>query len=264
MKTDHNNGKIINYLEASYDTYFFDGDYRERNHLNMICNAFTRALNERPRLPHTVIIITSAKFFSKQETFLPSEADKKIRWILKEMDHNLKTRKEDIPYKSHQGQRTRIIWMQVLPTHADVWKLDAARKRDQSPFPERLTRFNKLLDKICTAKNHYFLEIKDIIDTDGKALSRYTGNLTDFGFELVFKEITRSVKFLDNKAREQEKDRIIEDEIKYLRLQNKLLQESQSETRNPSHRRTPDRHASHRRFHNPPAHHKHFQNKRTW
>lgn len=194
IKADHNNGKIVHYLEASYDTYFFDGDYRERNHLSMITNAFTRGLNERARLPHTVVLLTSSKFFAKQETFLPSEADKKIRWILKQVDHLLKSRKADIPYKSHQGQWTCVVWAQILPTHADMWKLQAAKRRDQSPFPERLTRFNKLLNKICTAKNHFFLEIKDIIDTDGKALSRYTGNPTDYGFELIFKEITRTIK----------------------------------------------------------------------
>lgn len=170
--------------------------------------------------------LQAINFLHLNAPFLPSEADKKIRWVLKELDHLLRTRKEDIPYKMHQGQRTRIIWMQVLPMHADVWKLNAAKKRDQSPFPERLRRFSKLLSKICVAKNHHFLEIKDIIDTDGKALSRYTGNPTEFGFELIFKEITRMVKILDEQAREAEKDRIIEDEIKHLHLQNQLLQDT--------------------------------------
>lgn len=260
MKTDHNNGQVLNYLESSYDTYFFDGDYRERNHLNMICNAFTRGLNERPRLPHTMVILTSNKFFLNQSTFLPSEADKKIRWILKEFDHLLRTRKEDIPYKAHQGQRTRIIWVQILPLHADVWKLKAAKKRDQSPYPERLNRFNKLLFKICEAKNHHFLEIKDIIDTDGKALSRYTGNPTEFGFELIFKEITRTVKILDSQAREQEKDRIMEDEIKHLRLQNKLLQERSGRSH---HYTSPEGNKLHRNEQSA-SYHKRFRKDRNW
>lgn len=265
LKADHNNGKTINYIESSYDTYCFDGDYRERNHLNMICNAFTRGLNERPRLPHTVVIITSGKFFAKQETFLPSEADKKIRWIFKELDHQLRSRKADIPYKSHRGLRTRIIWMQILPVHADVWKLDAAKNRDKSPFPERLTRFNKLLGKTCVAKNHHFLEIKDIIDTDGKALSRYTGNPTEFGFDLIFKEVNRTVKVLDAQAREQEKDRIIEEEIKHLRLQNKILQEQVASEKGTNRRyhRTPPRDTHNRRFERQNVNNQ-FPSKRNW
>lgn len=257
MKVDHNNGKVVNYIEASYDTYFFDGDYRERNHLNMICNAFTKGLNQRAKLPHTVIILTSGKFFNKQETFLPSEADKKIRWIFKEFDHLIRSRKQDIPYKSHQGMRTRILWVQVLPVHADLWKLEAAKQRDRSPYPERLERFNKLLSKICMAKNHGFIEIRDIIDTDGKALSRYTGNPTDFGFDMIFKEITRTLKILDTRAREHEKDKILEEELKQLRLQTQRLDNKYHSQRNLSGGRTPPteraafRNAYDRRSHSP-------------
>lgn len=209
----------------------------------MIGNAFTRALNERNRLPHTIILITSAKFFSKQETFLPSEADKKIRWIFKEIDHLTRSRRADMPYKAHMGRRLRILWVQVLPIHADVWKLEAAKKRDRSPFPERLTRFNKLLSKICLAKNHHFVQVHDIIDTDGKSLSRYTGNPTDYGFELLYRELTRTIKGLDVKAKQEEKDKMIEDELKYLKLQSRILKDQEHDyiTRTPTERRSRSR-----------------------
>lgn len=210
LELDHKKG-CENYLEENYDHYAYYPSFTETNVLSMIRNAFVEGLNRRARLPNAVIIILGEQFLTEDPTYLPSEFERKIKWILREIDILVKIRKGNLPPKAYVLGQPRIMWVQAFRT-----------RRGSAVHSDQLLKFNNLLRRMCMAKAVYTIPVEDAsircFDVDGK--TQITG-----GFKFLWQEIIAGLKLHDEKDRQYEINQLVDKRLKEMDLHKKSKDE---------------------------------------
>lgn len=189
-----------NYLHSNYDTYVFYPNFTENNVLTMVRNGFIEALNKRLKMPSAVIILTSDQLIVEDPLYLPSEVDRKIKWILREIDAAIKIRKDSLPVKAYTLGEPRLMWVRAFNN----------TKANHVPH-ETLMKFNNMLRKICISKAVYTIPLNTYqqstvrcFDFDGKT------KIKD-GFDLLWYDIIKGIQWHDSNDKLAEQQRIVKE-----------------------------------------------------
>lgn len=198
LQQDFDMGKE-NYLHQNYDTYIFYPQFTENNVL-MVRNAFIEALNRRLKLPSAVVIILSDQIIVEDPLYLPSEIDRKLKWILRELDSAVKIRKSLLPTKAYTFGEPRIMCVRA-----------ANNTKANYLSSEILMKYNNMLRKICMAKAVYTIPLNSynkgsqrLFEWDGKTQCKA-------GIEAFWMDIIHGIKRHDESDKMAEIAQIIKE-----------------------------------------------------
>lgn len=197
LQDDYNTGKD-NYLHANYDTYLFYPSFTEDNVLTMVRNTFAEAMNRRIKLPSTVVILISDQLIVEDPLYLPSEVDRKIKWILRELDAMIKIRKSTLPTKAYKFGQPRIMWVRGFNnTMANYLTM------------EILLKYNNMLRKICMAKAVYTIATPSFNEAVPRCFDRDGKTQIKEGFKLLWFDIIEGIKRHDQADKRAEINQIL-------------------------------------------------------
>lgn len=182
IQQEHDSGRE-NYLHDHYDTYVFYPMFTETNVLTMVRNCFVEALNRRLKLPNAVIILTSDQIIIEDPLYLPSEVDRKLKWILRELDCAIKIRKSSLPLKAYKFGEPRIMWVRAFQN-----------TRANYISNELLLKFNNMLRKTCMAKAIYTIPTNKYNNSPARCFDYDGKTQIKEGFELLWLDIIQGLK----------------------------------------------------------------------
>lgn len=166
------------------------------------------------KLPNVIVILIGEQFLMEDPLFVPSAFERKIKWILGELEFNINMRKSNLPQKAYLLGEPRIMWVQAFRT-----------KKGSNLHPDQLTKYNNLLKRTCAAKAVYTIPIDDsslrCFDFDGKT------QIAE-GFKFLWCEISKWIKFHDEKDREHEINQCVDERLKEMDFK----QRAQADQRN--------------------------------
>lgn len=182
----------------------------------MVRNCFIEGLNRRLKFPSAVIIMLSDQIIIEDPLYLPSEVDRKIKWILRELDAAVKIRKSSMPTKSYTFGEPRFMWVRAFQNTKANYISE-----------EILLKYNNMLRKICIAKAVYTLPL-DVYEEGSVRCYDYDGKTKiNQGFNIIWNDIIRGLKRHDKNDKLAEEANIIhESNVR-----------SHSQRNNDSHRR---------------------------
>lgn len=182
IQRDHEVGRE-NYLHANYDPYVFYPAFTENNVLTMVRNCFIEGLNRRLKMPSAVIVLLSDQLIIEDPLYLPSEIEKKIKWILREIEAAIKIRKSSLPLKAYTFGEPRIMFVRAFHNTKANYVSN-----------EILLKFNNTLRKLCMAKAVYTIPLDNYQDARTRCYD-YDGKsqLTE-GFELLWHDVIKGLK----------------------------------------------------------------------
>lgn len=197
IQQEHEHGRE-NYLHSTYDTYVFYPNFAETNVLTMVRNCFIEGLNRRLKFPSAVIIMLSDQIIIEDPLYLPSEVDRKIKWILRELDAAVKIRKSSMPTKSYNFGEPRFMWVRAFQNTKANYISD-----------EILLKYNNMLRKICIAKAVYTLPL-EVYDEGSVRCYDYDGKAKiNQGFNIVWNDIIKGLKRHDKNDKLAEEANIV-------------------------------------------------------
>lgn len=139
------------YLLDTYDVYGYFPVFTETNPLAMIRNTIYEAFNAHLKMPNAIVIVAGTDLLTQDKLFLPSELEKKLRWILKEITIAVTTRKSDLKPKNFTFGEPRIIWIKSFKT------------TESHVIPnENILKFNNLLRRTCASKSFLCSRIRTL------------------------------------------------------------------------------------------------------
>lgn len=217
LDQEHKKG-CENYLYANYDHYVYFPSFTETNVLKMARNTLIEGLNRRVKLPNTVIVLLGEQIITEDPLFLPSEFERKFKWLLREWDVNIRLRKSSLPPKAYTMGQPRIMWVQGFRT-----------RRGSKVDQDNLLKYNNLLRRTCMAKAVYTIPVNDssfrCFDFDGRT------QLPE-GFKFLWQEIVNGLQSHDEKDKQYEINRLVDKRLKEMDLQAQSQQEGCAHTLN--------------------------------
>lgn len=192
MQRDHEAGHE-NYLHNGYDTYVFYPAFTEMNVLTMVRNGFVEALNKRLKFPSAVVILISDQIIMEDPLYLPSEIDRKIKWILREIDAAIKIRKSLLPLKAYTFGEPRVMWVRGFQN-----------TRANYISEEIMMKYNNMLRKLCMAKAVYTIPVDSYNDAVARCFDYDGKTQIQDGFNLLWYDIIKGIKKHDKSDKEAE------------------------------------------------------------
>lgn len=189
-----------NYLHGNYDTYMFYPNFAENNVLTMVRNGMIEALNNRLKLPSAVIILTNDQLIVEDPLYLPSEIDRKLKWILREIDAAVKIRKSCLPPKAYVFGEPRIMWVRAFQN----------TRADNIP-KETLLKFNNMLCRICMAKAVYTIPVPTYEESTTRCFDYDGKTQIKAGFENLWVDIIQGLKKHDQNDKQAEIERVLKE-----------------------------------------------------
>lgn len=189
---DHKKGKC-NYLHEHYDTYAYYPCFTDSNVLSMIRNSCIEGLNRRQKLPNVIIILCSDQFILENPVFLPSELEKKIKWVIRELIAAIQIGKDIMPSKCFILGEPRFMWVRACPnTKANLLSL------------ENLLKFNNILRRLCISKAIYTIDITLVHHTNVRCFEFDGKTQVKAGFNDLWHDIIQAIKTHDSTDKEYE------------------------------------------------------------
>lgn len=207
-----------NYLHATYDAYAFYPDFTEDNPLVMIRNAVVSGFNLRPRFPNAIIILTGTLLLSQDELFLPSELDKKVRWIIREISNTISTMKSLVKPKCFTFGEPRIFWVKNFQTAVG----------DPIP-PEHLLKFNNLVRRIAAGKAIYTPVLDLFVSSTARCYDRKS-RIIDKSFDEMWLAVSEMIKSIDERDEHYYVNKKVEDRLRELKQEGELKFERKAST----------------------------------
>lgn len=207
-----------NYLHEQYDHYCYYPSFTENNVLKMVRNGLVEGLNHRIKLPNAVVVLCSDQLLRDDPLFLPSELERKLKWIIKEFDTVLKFRKQSLPPKAFTLGEPRIMFVQLFQNS----------KANRIPR-EQLAKFNNLLKRSCQVKAIYVIAI----DMESTFRCFDYDNKTHIaeGFKALWHEIINGIKFHDERDKQYEINQQVETRLKEMESSQENLDKRRKHTR---------------------------------
>lgn len=181
----------------------FYPNFAETNVLTMVRNGLIEALNQRMRFPSAVVILTSDQLIVEDPLYLPSEIDRKIKWILREIDAAVKIRKSLLPSKSYTLGEPRIMWVRAFQN-----------TRANNVPTDMMLKFNNMLRRICMAKAVYTIPVNDYDDSTVRCFDFDGKTKVNGGFELLWIDIIKGIKKHDQSDKYAEIATIVKEHSK--------------------------------------------------
>lgn len=171
MKADYAKGEH-NYLYHTYDAYVYYPHFTATNILSMVRNAVIEGLNDHLKFPSAIILLTGHLFINHEPYFLPSEMEKKIRWLLREISSSISIRKSQLEPKCFVLEEPRIIWIRGFQV-----------SQRNLIAPDHLLKFNNMLRRICSAKAYYSPDLELFVTAElGVMILRVIWSLKPLSF----------------------------------------------------------------------------------
>lgn len=174
------------YLQETYDSFGYFPVFTEKNTLSMIRNATVEGLNAHLKLPNAIVILMGNQIITEDPLFLPSELEKKLRWILREIMAAIATRKSMLLPKNFTFGEPRIIWIKNFQTHVG-----------DPVDPECLTKYNNLLKRICAPKAVYTPDLDLFVNTAARLYDHHN-RINDRSFKELWMAISATMKEIDD------------------------------------------------------------------
>lgn len=229
MEDEHLQG-YTNYLHQNYDVYAFYPKFTDKNILSMIRESFVEGLNKRSKLPNCVIVLYSETFLTEDPLYLPSEMERKLKWLMRELNSLVQIRKSQLPTKAYNFGEPRFMW-------ARAFQNTLSRNID----PLNLLKFNNLLRRLCISRAIYSLPVEErssdpCFDFNGKAHLKS-------GFIAFWTDIIKAIQEHDKNDKKYRMDRTVGDtiEVNHGRDITSEPKQNYSEPRNDSGRTTNQR-----------------------
>lgn len=217
QKTAAQHGDVC-YLQDTYDTYGYHPVFTDKNPLAMIRNTAIEAFNSHLKMPNAIVIIAGTDLITQDPLFLPSEIDKKIRWIIREIMAAVECRKSNLKPKNFTFGEPRIMWVR------------ACQVKTGDPVPwENITKFNNILYRICAGKAIYTPELSSFAASTTRLYDR-TGRINESAFKEYWLAISEAIKAVDQKDEQYFISKKVEDRLKELRDEDHLRFERKAST----------------------------------
>lgn len=214
---DFKNGQH-NYLFHTYDIYCHYPDFTQTNEMAMVRNAAIEAMNKHDRMPSAIIIICGGDFVNEDPLYLPSEIEKKIRWILRDITSAISIKKSLIPPKCFTFGEPRIFWIRGFQT---------AKGNDVAP--DVLLKFNNMLKRICSSKAIYAPDLALYLDA-GERCYDGKNRKNPQGFKTMWLALSDQMKKIDEDDEQYAINLKVEDRLKELKRENEKSFERQAHT----------------------------------
>lgn len=206
------------YLQDTYDTYGYYPVFTDKNPISMIRNAAIAGLNAHLKMPNAIVILCRTDLITQDPVFLPSELEKKVRWVLREIMVALSTRKSLLLPKNFIFREPRIIWIKAFQTTMG------------DPVPEALiTKFNNLLYRACAGKAIYLPELEMFVNSGSRCYDKQ-GRMIDRSFKDLWLAISDCLKKIDETDEQYFITRKVEERLKGLRHEDDLKFERKAST----------------------------------
>lgn len=129
------------------------------------------------------MILISDQIIIEDPLYLPSEIDRKIKWVLREIDSAVKIRKSLLPLKAYTFGEPRIMWVRAFQnTRANYIPMDI------------LLKYNNMLRKTCMSKAVYTIPTDTYDDATARCFDRDGRTQIKEGFNLIWHDVIKGIK----------------------------------------------------------------------
>lgn len=207
-----------NYLMSNYDVFCYYLVFTEQNPLTMIRNSLVEGLNACFKMPSAIVILCGDLIMTHDDLFLPSEIERKIRWILRDIMAAIAARKSMLSPKAFTFGEPRIIWIKAFQT------------RTNNHIPqENLLRYNNILRRVCHNKAVYTPDLDFFIASTARCYDARK-RINEQSFDELWLSVSDTIKSIDERDEKYAVDKKVEDRLKELKLQGELKFERQAHT----------------------------------
>lgn len=206
-------------LRSLYDkgrekmTFFdtFDVDHFTSDHTNpLLCmnQAFFKAINNRGFLPALIVLMIDEDIFMTPELYLPSEIETHLRWIFKNIDQTIKSRRRNMPLRLLTPGEPHVYVLRSLP-HCDVG-IDP----NIMIFQDRHQKFNALLQAIGRCYAIGTINIQTIDPQDTRCYKQSDGTILDTkGHYRLWRELFATMSDILREMDKDKRKRILQEEV---------------------------------------------------
>lgn len=181
-----------------YDVKAFPPHTTSNNAVEVILNSLVGVLNNRPKLPHIIIVMLGdVKFWCDQQA-LKFTMDTIIKSLIKEIKRVVETRQRDLPLKVI-GPDPPIFFVKLN------WKPENAL-HSVPLYPKQRRTFNKLLDSMVRPRGGNTITLHKINDKFDKDLFLGHGDLSEKGYRQIWKSLSEAIEDFENFGHQQRKD----------------------------------------------------------
>lgn len=206
------------YLQSTYDTFSYFPVFTESNPLSMVRSAVIEGFNRRKRFPNAIVILMGDLLLLQDPLFLPSELERKIRWIMREVTTIITTMKSLVNPKSFTFGEPRIIWVRSFQTTAG------------NPIPmENLLKFNNILRRVCATKAIYTPDLKWFTSSTARCYDK-RGRICDSSFKELWLALSDMIKHTDERDEHYYINKKVEERLKELKNEGELKFERKAST----------------------------------
>lgn len=190
------------------------------------CQLYT-ALEEHNKLPAVIILIVGNK--NVDTKVLNPENTRKV-WsaLFTEIQRVIKTRKEDLPKKAKVNTEPVVCVTNMFPRFREF---NEKKDLTDETFKTKRRRFNGILPQIASNYEFKILPINGILPDHADFFSVSTGQLNGKGMKEFWINLSRELKILDVKLREQVKNDIIQKYFEQQREDRRIEQEKRKANR---------------------------------
>lgn len=186
------------YILRWYDVKAFPPNSSSTNAMEVIISTLVGALNNRPKLPHSlVIMLGDTKFWCNQQA-LQFTMDTLLINLLMEINKVIQTRQRDLPVKA-VGKDPVIFFVKLN------WKPENAI--DSVPnYPKKRRTFNKLLDTIVKPREAFTIMLHEINERFDKDFFLGHGDLSQKGYRQIWVSLSEAIQDFDFRGHQQAKN----------------------------------------------------------
>lgn len=181
-----------------YDVKAFAATGVSSNSVEIILNSLIGALNNRPKLPHTIVVMLGdTKFWCDAQT-LKFTMDTIIKSMLKEIKRIVQIRQRDLPLKA-VGQDPAIFFVKLN------WKPEKALE-SVSSYPKKRRTFNKLLDSIVRPRGGNTILLHEINGMLDEQLFLSHGDLSEKGYRQIWQSLSEALEDFETLGHQKKKE----------------------------------------------------------
>lgn len=177
--------------------YGFYPAFTETNVLKMIRNTLVEGLNARLKLPSIIVVLCADQLLLEDPLYLPSELERKVKWVLREVCKLIQTRKTSLHTKSFTLGEPRIMWVRAFQN---------SKRNDTDK--ENLLKFNNMLCRICIAKAIYTIPTPSFSSTNIRCFDFDNKTQIREGFVTLWEDIIAGIKSHDEMDKYYEQRKI--------------------------------------------------------
>lgn len=181
-----------------YDVKAFPPQSMSSNAVEVILSSLVGALNNRPKLPHTIVVMFGdTKFWCDSQT-LKFTMDTILIILVRELQRIVQERQKDLPLKA-VGMDPAIFFVKLN------WKPDNALESVHS-YPKKRRTFNKLLDSIVRPRGGNTILLHEVNGSLDEQLFLNHGELSEKGYRQIWKSLSEAIQDFELQGHQKKKE----------------------------------------------------------